>query len=55
MRSRQRTLEETAAIFDGEEGVTQIHGKAAAHAGLTHRISTEEKDTKSDFAIAMTD
>jgi hypothetical protein len=43
------------SIFDGVEGMTQIHDKAAAHAGLTHRIGTEEKDMKSNFAVAMMD
>lgn len=56
VETKNRTLEETAAIFDGEKGASLIHDKAAAHAGLTHRISAEEKDMKSDFAIAaMTD
>lgn len=56
VETKNRTLEETAAIFDGEKGANLIHDKAAAHAGLTHRISAEEKDMKLDFAIgAMTD
>lgn len=55
VETKNRTLEETAAIFDGVEGMTQIHDKAAAHAGLTHRIGTEEKDMKSNFAVAMMD
>ncbi|KAG1771672.1 hypothetical protein EV702DRAFT_1048889 [Suillus placidus] len=51
LKSRQRTLEETAAIFDGEEAMTQIHDKAAAYAGLTHYVSAQEKDMKSDFKM----
>ncbi|KAG2341069.1 hypothetical protein BDR05DRAFT_949929 [Suillus weaverae] len=57
LKSRQRNLEETAAIFDDEEGMTQIHDKAAAYAGLTY-LSAQEKDTKSDFkmqTVTMTD
>lgn len=37
-------------IFDGEEGMARINDKPAAHAGLTHRVSTEE-----DFAVARMD
>lgn len=37
-------------IFDGEEGMARINDKPAAHAGLTHRVSTEE-----NFAVARTD
>ena len=31
METKDRTLEETAALFDGEDAIDQITQKAAAH------------------------
>ncbi|KAG1812199.1 uncharacterized protein BJ212DRAFT_1483371 [Suillus subaureus] len=44
-----RTLEETAAIFDGQEGM----GQTAAHAGPMHRVDDiKEKETKLQSEVA---
>ncbi|KAG0701572.1 general substrate transporter [Suillus ampliporus] len=43
IETKNHTLEETAAIFDGDEDMAQIHDKAAAHAGLTQCEEIEEK------------
>ena len=52
LTSLKRTLEETAAIFDGEVKVSQIAGQAAAHSGLegtpTLQQKQEEFEEKSD-------
>ncbi|KAJ8586123.1 general substrate transporter [Rhizopogon salebrosus TDB-379] len=46
IETKNHTLEETAAIFDGDEGMAQIHDKPAAHAGLTHSADEiGEKET----------
>jgi hypothetical protein len=44
----QRTLEETAALFDGDEKVAEIHARAAADSGLTgkHANKTPSLDEK---------
>ncbi|KAG1739292.1 general substrate transporter [Suillus lakei] len=52
IETRHRTLEETAAMFDGQEGVAQIHHQAAARAGLTYGV--DEKETKLESAVATT-
>ncbi|OJA10001.1 hypothetical protein AZE42_03823 [Rhizopogon vesiculosus] len=50
IETKNLTLEETAAIFDGSEGMAQIHGKAAATAGLAHYADEiEEKETRSEI------
>jgi len=44
IETKNRTLEETAAIFDGDGATEQIVASAAAHAGVTHDIGgVEEK------------
>lgn len=53
LKSRQRNLEKTAAIFDDEEGMTQIHDKAAAYAGLTYLSAQDEVGFQN--AVTMTD
>ncbi|KAG0707063.1 general substrate transporter [Suillus ampliporus] len=46
IETKNRTLEETATIFDDKEDMTQIRDKVAAHAGLTHCVDEiEEKET----------
>ncbi|KAG2127492.1 general substrate transporter [Suillus clintonianus] len=53
IETRHRTLEETAAMFDGQEGVTKIHNQAAAYAGITHGVDElKEKETKPDPVVA---
>ncbi|KAG8214167.1 general substrate transporter [Butyriboletus roseoflavus] len=53
IETKNRTLEETAALFDGDEGLSRITSNAAKHAGLT-TIADEvaEKETKSESEIA---
>ena len=43
IETKNRTLEETAALFDGNEATQQIAQEAAFHAGL--RIENEDKET----------
>ncbi|KAH7928917.1 general substrate transporter [Leucogyrophana mollusca] len=53
VETKNRTLEETAALFEGEEGLKQIADQAAIHAGLVHRADEiEEKETKSESEVA---
>ncbi|KAJ7719436.1 hexose transporter [Mycena maculata] len=47
IETRNRTLEETAAIFDGKGATEQIVDSAATHAGVTHELGIEEKDVVS--------
>ncbi|RDB15613.1 Lactose permease [Hypsizygus marmoreus] len=47
VETKNRTLEETAALFDGDETVAMISEKAAENAGIIQHIDTE-KDTKTD-------
>ncbi|KAG2127486.1 general substrate transporter [Suillus clintonianus] len=55
IETKNRSLEETAAIFDGVEGMDQIHDKAATHADPTHRVDDiKEKETKLESAVAPT-
>jgi len=35
IETKGRTLEETAALFDGDDKVDELHARAAADAGLT--------------------
>lgn len=41
METKNRTLEETAALFDGEDAIDQIKHKAAAHD--VHEDALQEK------------
>ncbi|KAJ7136703.1 general substrate transporter [Mycena epipterygia] len=43
IETKNRTLEETAAIFDGVEATDQIVTSAAVQAGVTHDLGTDEK------------
>ncbi|KIJ60059.1 hypothetical protein HYDPIDRAFT_32632 [Hydnomerulius pinastri MD-312] len=53
VETKNRTLEETAAMFDGDEGLKRISDNAAKHAGLTHTADEiEEKETKSESEVA---
>ncbi|KAJ7185220.1 hexose transporter [Mycena filopes] len=45
IETKNRTLEETAAIFDGEDATDQIVGTAATQAGVTHDLGVDEKHT----------
>ncbi|KAF7325635.1 Hexose transporter [Mycena kentingensis (nom. inval.)] len=47
IETKNRTLEETAALFDGEDATEQILQTAAGHAGVKHDIGMGE-DEKSD-------
>jgi len=38
VETKNRTLEETAALFDGDSATEKIVGTAAAHAGVMHDI-----------------
>jgi hypothetical protein len=42
IETKNRTLEETAAIFDGDSATEQIVTSAAVHAGVTHDIGGEK-------------
>jgi hypothetical protein len=42
IETKNRTLEETAAIFDGEDATDQIVHSAAVQAGVTHDIGDEK-------------
>ncbi|KAF8893626.1 general substrate transporter [Infundibulicybe gibba] len=42
IETKNRTLEETAALFDGDETVAQISEVAAEHAGIAHHSSSEK-------------
>jgi sugar porter (SP) family MFS transporter len=42
VETKNRTLEETAALFDGEEATDQIVHTAAANAGVTHDLGDEK-------------
>ncbi|KAJ6475528.1 general substrate transporter [Mycena sanguinolenta] len=42
VETKNRTLEETAALFDGEEATEQIVHTAAANAGVTHDLGDEK-------------
>lgn len=35
LETKNRSLEETAALFDGQEKADELHARAAADAGLT--------------------
>jgi hypothetical protein len=39
IETKNRTLEETAALFDGEDATTHLVGSAAAHAGVVGEVS----------------
>ncbi|KAG1739297.1 hypothetical protein EDB19DRAFT_1908934 [Suillus lakei] len=55
IETKNRTLEECAAIFDGGAGMTRIHDKAAIHAGLTHGADEiKEKGTQSESEVTTT-
>ncbi|KAF8591260.1 general substrate transporter [Ramaria rubella] len=49
IETKNHTLEETAVIFDGEDGAQHVFSKAAAVAGLTdvHETMSDDKDEKS--------
>ncbi|KAJ7876724.1 hexose transporter [Mycena olivaceomarginata] len=42
IETKNRTLEETAALFDGTEATEQIVATAATHAGVTHDLGDEK-------------
>lgn len=48
IETKNRTLEETAALFDGQEVAQQIVHEAAVHAGL--QIENDEKETVSHIS-----
>jgi len=47
IETKNRTLEETAALFDGDEALEQIAATAAQNAGVTHDIT--EKGSSEHF------
>ncbi|KIJ36375.1 hypothetical protein M422DRAFT_212350 [Sphaerobolus stellatus SS14] len=48
IETKNHTLEETAAIFDGAEGLEQVSHKAAVAAGLVHESREESLSEKVD-------
>ncbi|EGO26001.1 hypothetical protein SERLADRAFT_355924 [Serpula lacrymans var. lacrymans S7.9] len=50
VETKNRTLEETAALFDGDDGLAQISERAAVNAGIAHHADErmEEKESKSE-------
>lgn len=46
VETKNRTLEETAALFDGEEFIEQISGKATSQAGVLHASDHSQSDEK---------
>lgn len=42
IETKNRTLEETAALFDGTDATEQIVATAATHAGVTHDLGDEK-------------
>ncbi|KAJ7195580.1 general substrate transporter [Mycena haematopus] len=44
VETKNRTLEETAALFDGEQATEQIVHTAAANAGVMHELGADEKE-----------
>ncbi|CAA7260767.1 unnamed protein product [Cyclocybe aegerita] len=51
VETKNRSLEETAALFDGDDTVAMIAGKAAEQAGITHAPVTDKSSTASDEKI----
>lgn len=47
IETKNRTLEETAALFDGEEALEKIAHEAAAHTGVELREDTEKGSSSS--------
>ncbi|KAF8068788.1 general substrate transporter [Lyophyllum atratum] len=45
IETKNRTLEETAALFDGDQALEQISGVAAHQAGVTHDVVRDEKSS----------
>ncbi|KAJ3575377.1 hypothetical protein NP233_g1138 [Leucocoprinus birnbaumii] len=43
IETKNRSLEETAALFDGDETVAQIQGRAAVQAGIVEKAEAGEK------------
>lgn len=50
VETKGRTLEETAALFDGEDAVAQVAQDAATHAGVTEMRSDDLDEKASDSA-----
>ncbi|TFK44085.1 general substrate transporter [Crucibulum laeve] len=48
IETKNRTLEETAALFDGDETVAMISEKAAEQAGLAQNENTDKQSNTSD-------
>jgi sugar porter (SP) family MFS transporter len=42
VETKNRTLEETAALFDGDQATEQISAAAAQHAGVAHEVRDEK-------------
>ena len=54
IETKNRTLEETAALFDGEEALEQIAHEAAANTGVADEIrddADEKGSNSSSYAI----
>lgn len=49
IETKNRTLEETAALFDGDEVTEQIAGIAAQQAGVTHDIGVTDEKSSGSF------
>ena len=48
IETKNRTLEETAALFDGEEAAEQIEQAAAEHANGIEEVSGEITEKRSE-------
>ncbi|KAG8858389.1 hypothetical protein FRB96_005274 [Tulasnella sp. 330] len=51
IETKNRSLEETAAIFDGEEKVAEIHQRATQDAGLAHVAQGERTPSVNDEKV----
>ncbi|KAJ6615099.1 hexose transporter [Mycena sp. CBHHK59/15] len=54
IETKNRTLEETAAIFDGEDATNEIVGTAATHAGVTDDLGDEKLGEEHDEKVSNT-
>ena len=52
VETKNRTLEETAALFDGEEVLEQIEHHAAVHAEAEIKEIREEEEKESNSSLA---
>jgi hypothetical protein len=52
VETKNRTLEETSALFDGDSATEKFAGIAAAHAGMMHNIKDiEDENSSASFRL----